>query len=80
MAQIEREADRPKRDAQSAFFDAIAKYNRPDALQVKIGGSYKPSPQGVAERVRHAARGLSSSRCVGATASRFCRKIGQSGP
>jgi long-chain acyl-CoA synthetase len=43
------------------FFDAVSKYNRPDALQVKIAGAYKPiSHSEVAERVRHAARGLSS--------------------
>src|SRR5205085_7606687 len=43
------------------FFDAVAKFDRPDALQVKIGGAYKPiSHKQVAERVRHAARGLSS--------------------
>ena len=43
------------------FFDAISKYNRPDALQVKSGGAYKPiSHAEVASRVRHAARGLSS--------------------
>jgi long-chain acyl-CoA synthetase len=43
------------------FFDAVSKFNRPDALQVKIGGSYRPiSHREVADRVRHAARGLSS--------------------
>ena len=43
------------------FFDAVSKFNRPDALQVKVGGAYKPiSHSEVAERVRHAARGLSS--------------------
>src|SRR6476469_9445348 len=43
------------------FFDAVTKFNRPDALQVKAGGVYKPiSHKEVAERVRHAARGLSS--------------------
>jgi long-chain acyl-CoA synthetase len=43
------------------FFDAVSKYNRPDALQVKTGGAYRPiSHTEVAERVRHAARGLSS--------------------
>ncbi|HEY4670813.1 MAG TPA: AMP-binding protein, partial [Gemmatimonadaceae bacterium] len=42
------------------FFNAAAKYNRPDALQVKIGGTYRPmSHKEVVERVRHAARGLS---------------------
>ena len=43
------------------FFDAVTKFNRPDALQVKVGGAYKPiSHSEVAERVRHAARSLSS--------------------
>jgi len=43
------------------FFEAVSKYNRPDALQVKTGGSYRPiSHTEVADRVRHAARGLSS--------------------
>ncbi|HYU51952.1 MAG TPA: long-chain fatty acid--CoA ligase [Gemmatimonadaceae bacterium] len=43
------------------FFDAVSKFNRPDALQVKIGGAYRPiSHREVADRVRHAARGLSS--------------------
>jgi long-chain acyl-CoA synthetase len=43
------------------FFEAVSKYNRPDALQVKTGGTYRPiSHNEVADRVRHAARGLSS--------------------
>ncbi|MFL5595670.1 MAG: AMP-dependent synthetase/ligase [Gemmatimonadaceae bacterium] len=43
------------------FFDAVSKHNRPDALQVKRAGSYAGiSHADVAERVRHAARGLSS--------------------
>ncbi|HMF87555.1 MAG TPA: long-chain fatty acid--CoA ligase, partial [Gemmatimonadaceae bacterium] len=43
------------------FFDAVSKFNRPDALQVKVAGAYKPiSHSEVADRVRHAARGLSS--------------------
>ncbi|HET6761967.1 MAG TPA: long-chain fatty acid--CoA ligase, partial [Gemmatimonadaceae bacterium] len=43
------------------FFDAVSKFNRPDALQVKVAGAYKPiSHTKVAERVRHAARGLSA--------------------
>ncbi len=43
------------------FFDSVSKFNRPDALQVKVGGAYKPiSHSEVADRVRHAARGLSS--------------------
>src|SRR6059058_1571090 len=41
------------------FFDAISKFNRPDALQVKAGGSYHPiSHAEVALRVRRAACGL----------------------
>ncbi|MDB4870896.1 MAG: AMP-dependent synthetase and ligase, partial [Gemmatimonadales bacterium] len=41
------------------FFDAISSYNRPDALQVKSGGAYKPiSHTEIALRVRRAARGL----------------------
>ena len=43
------------------FFDSVSKFNRPDALQVKIAGAYKPiSHSEVADRVRHSARGLSS--------------------
>ncbi|HEX9128141.1 MAG TPA: long-chain fatty acid--CoA ligase [Gemmatimonadaceae bacterium] len=43
------------------FFEAVSKYNRSDALQVKTGGTYRPiSHAEVADRVRHAARGLSS--------------------
>jgi len=43
------------------FFDAVSKYNRPDALQVKVGGTYRPiSHSEVADRVRRAARGLTS--------------------
>jgi long-chain acyl-CoA synthetase len=43
------------------FFDAVSKFNRPDALQVKVAGAYKPiSHSEVADRVRHAARGLAS--------------------
>src|SRR5712671_2106912 len=43
------------------FFEAVSMYNRPDALQVKRGGAYQPiSHSQVAERVRRAARGLSS--------------------
>jgi len=42
------------------FFDAIGKFNRPDALQVKIGGTYRPiSHSDVLTRVRRAARGMS---------------------
>jgi long-chain acyl-CoA synthetase len=43
------------------FFEAVAKYNRPDALQYKKDGAYKSiSHSVVAERVRHAARGLAA--------------------
>ena len=43
------------------FFDSVSKFNRPDALQAKVAGVYKPiSHVEVADRVRHAARGLSS--------------------
>src|SRR3954465_6347821 len=43
------------------FFDAVSKYNRPDALQYKKNGVYKSiSHSEVAERVRHAARGLAA--------------------
>ncbi len=43
------------------FFDSVSKFNRPDALQVKVAGAYKPiSHTELADRVRHAARGLSS--------------------
>jgi long-chain acyl-CoA synthetase len=41
------------------FFDAVKKYDKPDALQVKIGGRYQPiSHKTLAERVRRAALGL----------------------
>ncbi len=41
------------------FFEAVSKFNRPDALQVKIGGSYKPiSHRELELRVRRAATGL----------------------
>jgi len=62
MAQLEaRGGPRPKPGTlNQLFFDAVSKFNRPDALQVKAGGSYRPiSHQEVADRVRHAARGLS---------------------
>ena len=62
MAQMEaRGGPRPKPGTlNQLFFDAVSKFNRPDALQVKAGGSYRPiSHQEVADRVRHAARGLS---------------------
>src|SRR5437016_916034 len=63
MTQMEaRGGPRPKPGTlNQLFFDAVAKYNRPDALQVKAGGAYKPvSHQEVADRVRYAARALSS--------------------
>src|SRR3954470_7974342 len=41
------------------FFDAIATYNRPDALQVKTGGVYRPISHAEAStRVLNLARGL----------------------
>lgn len=41
------------------FLEAVDKYNRPDALQQKIDGRYRPiSHSELAARVRHAARGL----------------------
>jgi len=41
------------------FFDAVEKYNRPDALQAKTGGSFQPIPhRTVVERVRRTALGL----------------------
>jgi len=41
------------------FFDAVQKYDRPDALQYKEGGVYKPiSHRELADRVRHVALGL----------------------
>src|SRR5687768_1433438 len=41
------------------FFDAVAKHDRPDALQYKSGGSYRPiSHRELADRVRRAALGL----------------------
>lgn len=41
------------------FFDAVERYAKPDALQYKSGGVFKPiSHREMAERVRHVARGL----------------------
>jgi long-chain acyl-CoA synthetase len=41
------------------FFDAVEGYNRPDALQAKIAGTYQPmSHATLAKRVRHVAAGL----------------------
>ena len=41
------------------FFDAVERYDKPDALQVKIDGKWVPiSHRTLAERVRHTALGL----------------------
>ncbi|MBA2707277.1 MAG: long-chain fatty acid--CoA ligase [Gemmatimonadaceae bacterium] len=41
------------------FFDAVARFDRPDALQFKAGGKFRPvSHREIAERVRHIALGL----------------------
>ena len=41
------------------FFNAVQKYDKPDALQMKVGGAYQPiSHRDLAERVRRAAMGL----------------------
>ncbi|MGH7662959.1 MAG: AMP-dependent synthetase/ligase [Gemmatimonadaceae bacterium] len=41
------------------FFDAVAAYDKPDALQFKQGGSFRPiSHRALAERVRRTALGL----------------------
>ncbi len=41
------------------FFDAVARYDKPDALQAKVGGRYEPiSHATLFSRVRHAALGL----------------------
>jgi long-chain acyl-CoA synthetase len=41
------------------FFDAIERFNKPDALQVKLDGAYRPvSSRELADRVRHVALGL----------------------
>jgi len=43
----------------SLFFEAVRKYDKPDALQAKVGGVYRPiSHRTLAERVRHVALGL----------------------
>ncbi|MFL5607406.1 MAG: AMP-dependent synthetase/ligase [Gemmatimonadaceae bacterium] len=42
------------------FFDAVARHDKPNALQVKVGGVYQPiSSRALAERVRRVALGLS---------------------
>ncbi|HEX5581217.1 MAG TPA: AMP-binding protein, partial [Gemmatimonadaceae bacterium] len=41
------------------FFDAVEKFDKPDALQVKVGGEFRPiAHRTVAERVRRVALGL----------------------
>ena len=41
------------------FFDSAERFDKPDALQVKIGGRYEPiSHRVLVERVRHVAQGL----------------------
>ncbi|HET9010700.1 MAG TPA: AMP-binding protein, partial [Gemmatimonadaceae bacterium] len=41
------------------FFDAVEKHDKPDALQYKVNGVYKPiSSRALAERVRRAGFGL----------------------
>lgn len=41
------------------FFDAVERYDRPDALQLKLDGEYRPlSHADVLRRVRHVAAGL----------------------
>ena len=41
------------------FFDAVQKFDKPNALQVKVGGKFQPiSHRTLAERVRRAALGL----------------------
>ncbi|HEU5478811.1 MAG TPA: AMP-binding protein, partial [Candidatus Tumulicola sp.] len=41
------------------FFDAAQRFDKPDALQVKIGGRYEPiSHRTLVERVRRTALGL----------------------
>ena len=41
------------------FFEAVEQFDKPDALQVKVGGTYQPiSHRSLAERVRRTALGL----------------------
>ena len=41
------------------FFEAVERYDRPDAMQAKVGGRYEPiSHRALAARVRHVALGL----------------------
>jgi long-chain acyl-CoA synthetase len=43
------------------FFEAVEKFDKPDALQYKAGGAYRPiSHRALAERVRRVALGLSA--------------------
>jgi len=43
------------------LFDAVAKYHKPNALQVKRNGKYEPiSHDTLLERIRHVALGLES--------------------
>ncbi|HET7585417.1 MAG TPA: long-chain fatty acid--CoA ligase [Gemmatimonadaceae bacterium] len=51
---------RPPRSTLNAlFFDAVERYDKPDALQVKVDGTYQPiSHRTLADRVRRAAMGL----------------------
>ena len=43
------------------FFEAVERWNKPDALQVKIGGTYRPiAHRTLADRVRRVALGLES--------------------
>lgn len=58
--QIARGGPRPEAGTLTQlFFNAIEKFDKPDALQVKVGGRYEPiSHRVVEERVRDAARGL----------------------
>ena len=52
--------ERPARGTlNQLFFDAVSRFNRPDALQVKVAGSYRPiSHKELEARVRRAALGL----------------------
>jgi long-chain acyl-CoA synthetase len=52
----------PPGNLNKLFFDAVEKYDKPDALQVKVGGVYTPiSHRTLAERVRRTALGLRAS-------------------
>lgn len=63
MSERELYARGPERPAPGTlnhlFFEAVEKFNRPDAMQYKSGGRYVPiSHAELATRVRHAARGF----------------------